>query len=118
MAREPETVTPPKFQFVGNFLEQSGQWLMTAVVGPFADFLKRYGAFAVILLSLMAMYRISDYVLGILANPFYLEVGFTKTQVANIAKLYGCGSPCSASAQAAGRSSNSACDAASFCRPY
>jgi PAT family beta-lactamase induction signal transducer AmpG len=37
----------------------------------------------------MAMFRISDYVLGILANPFYLDVGFTKSQVASVAKLYG-----------------------------
>jgi PAT family beta-lactamase induction signal transducer AmpG len=41
------------------------------------------------MLLFMAVFRISDYVLGILANPFYLYVGFTKSQIASVAKLYG-----------------------------
>lgn len=89
MSKEPEVLQPPQFQFDGSMGERIGKWMMVAVVGPFVDFFKRYGKFAVMLLSLMAMYRISDYVLGILANPFYLIIGFTKTEIANIAKLYG-----------------------------
>ena len=37
----------------------------------------------------MSLYRISDYVLGILANPFYLAIGYSKPQIATIAKVYG-----------------------------
>lgn len=65
------------------------RWFGAAVVGPFVDFFKRYGSFALLLLTFIALYRISDYVLGILANPFYLDVGFSKAEIASVAKLYG-----------------------------
>ncbi len=65
------------------------RWFGHSVVGPFADFFKRYGSFAMIMLLFIALYRISDYVLGIMANPFYDDIGFTKSQVASVAKLYG-----------------------------
>lgn len=64
-------------------------WFMESVVGPFADFFRRYGQFALTLLAFIAVFRISDYVLGILANPFYLDVGFSKSEIASVAKLYG-----------------------------
>jgi PAT family beta-lactamase induction signal transducer AmpG len=38
---------------------------------------------------LIAVYRISDVVMGIMANPFYVDMGFTKTEVASVTKLYG-----------------------------
>ena len=41
------------------------------------------------MLAFISFYRISDYVLGILANPFYLDIGYSKIQVAVIAKTYG-----------------------------
>lgn len=72
-----------------NVLEKVALWFRTAVAMPFADFLKRFGSFAIVLLLFISFYRISDYVLGILANPFYLEIGYTKAQVAAIAKVYG-----------------------------
>ena len=65
------------------------RWFGKSVVGPFADFFRRYGWFALTMLLFIALYRISDYVLGILANPFYDDIGFTKSQVASVAKLYG-----------------------------
>ena len=64
-------------------------WFVDSVVGPFVDFFKRYGGFALTLLAFIAVFRISDYVLGILANPFYLDIGFSKAQIASVAKLYG-----------------------------
>lgn len=64
-------------------------WFVESVIGPFVDFFKRYGSFALTMLAFIAVYRISDYVLGILANPFYLDVGFSKAEIASVAKLYG-----------------------------
>jgi len=64
-------------------------WLLDSVIGPFLDFFRRYGRFALTMLAFIAVFRISDYVLGILANPFYLDIGFTKAQIASVAKLYG-----------------------------
>ncbi|MEM9402742.1 MAG: MFS transporter [Pseudomonadota bacterium] len=65
------------------------RWFGKSVAGPFADFFQRYGRFAVVMLLFIALYRISDYVLGIMANPFYDDIGFTKSEVASVAKLYG-----------------------------
>jgi PAT family beta-lactamase induction signal transducer AmpG len=64
-------------------------WVRTAVVGPFADFIDRYRWHALLLLALIAMYRISDVVMGIMANPFYVDMGYTKDEVAAVSKLYG-----------------------------
>ncbi len=66
-----------------------GSWFKQAVADPFADFFRRYGKFAIVMLLFISLYRLSDYVLGILANPFYLEIGYSKLQVAAIAKVYG-----------------------------
>ena len=64
-------------------------WLREAVVEPFADFVRRYRWQAALLLSLIAIYRISDVVMGIMANPFYVDMGFTKDEVAAVSKVYG-----------------------------
>jgi len=64
-------------------------WVRSAVVGPFADFVTRYRWHALLLLALIAMYRISDVVMGIMANPFYVDMGYTKDEVAAVSKLYG-----------------------------
>ena len=41
------------------------------------------------MLVLIATYRISDVVMGIMANPFYQDIGFTKEQVAAVSKVFG-----------------------------
>jgi PAT family beta-lactamase induction signal transducer AmpG len=64
-------------------------WLQGALFDPFADFLRRYRWQAVLLLALIAVYRISDVVMGIMANPFYVDMGFTKEEVAAVTKVYG-----------------------------
>jgi PAT family beta-lactamase induction signal transducer AmpG len=87
--KEPENIRPPDYQFTGSVAEKVNKWILAAVVGPISDFFRRYAHFAGILLLFMALFRISDYVLGILANPFYLHLGFSKAQVASVAKLYG-----------------------------
>ncbi len=64
-------------------------WLQTAVVGPFADFIRRFRWHALLLLALIATYRISDVVLGVMAFPFYVDMGYSKDEVAAISKVYG-----------------------------
>ena len=65
------------------------EWLQVALINPFADFCKRYGWQAFLILSLIATYRISDIVMGIMANPFYVDMGYTKDEVAAVTKIYG-----------------------------
>ncbi|MGV1044478.1 AmpG family muropeptide MFS transporter [Limnohabitans sp.] len=65
------------------------EWVQGALVDPFADFWRRYRWQAVLVLALIAVYRISDVVMGIMANPFYVDMGFTKDEVAAVTKVYG-----------------------------
>jgi len=64
-------------------------WLRSAVLGPFLDFAQRYRWHAALLLALIATYRISDIVLGVMSNPFYRDMGFSKDEVATISGVYG-----------------------------
>jgi len=65
------------------------EWVKGALIEPFADFWRRYRWQALQVLALIAVYRISDVVMGIMANPFYVDMGFTKTEVASVTKVYG-----------------------------
>ena len=65
------------------------EWLRSALIEPFVDFLQRYGKQALLILALIAIYRISDVVMGIMANPFYVDMGYTKDEVAAVTKIYG-----------------------------
>src|SRR5450830_1470588 len=65
------------------------EWLRGALIEPFADFLHRYGKQALLILALISIYRISDVVMGIMANPFYVDMGYTKDEVAAVTKIYG-----------------------------
>jgi PAT family beta-lactamase induction signal transducer AmpG len=65
------------------------QWLRITLIEPFADFFRRYQWQAALILGLIAVYRISDIVMGVMANPFYVDMGFTKDQVAGVTKVYG-----------------------------
>jgi PAT family beta-lactamase induction signal transducer AmpG len=64
-------------------------WLQSALIEPFADFIRRFQWQAVLLLALIATYRISDVVMGVMANPFYVDMGFTKEEIATVTKVYG-----------------------------
>ncbi len=67
----------------------AAEWLRNVLVEPFADFIRRYKWQAVLILSLIAIYRISDVVMGIMANPFYVDMGFSKEEVAAVSKVFG-----------------------------
>jgi PAT family beta-lactamase induction signal transducer AmpG len=69
--------------------KNAAEWLRSALVEPFADFVGRYRWHAALLLALIATYRISDVVMGIMANPFYVDMGYTKDEVAAVTKVYG-----------------------------
>jgi len=67
----------------------AADWLQGALVEPFADFIRRYHWQAALILALIAVYRISDVVMGIMANPFYVDMGYSKDEVAAVTKIYG-----------------------------
>lgn len=71
-------------------LRQVGSWFVGAVVCPFVDFFTRYGTrLAVLMLAFIASYRLTDFTMGVMANPFYLDVGYTLKEIAAVAKLFG-----------------------------
>jgi len=74
---------------ISSSLARAIAWLQTAVIGPFADFIGRFRWHALLLLALIAVYRISDVVLGVMAFPFYVDMGYSKDEVAAISKIYG-----------------------------
>ncbi len=73
----------------GSVAKRIEAWFVGAVVGPFAEFFVRNGWRAVFILALIAVYLMSDYLLGVMAGPFYIHMGYSKIEIANVAKLYG-----------------------------
>lgn len=68
---------------------EAAAWLYGAIVAPFMDFIGRYKWLAVFILALIGLYRLTDFVMGFMANPFYLEMGYSLTDIANVSKFYG-----------------------------
>ena len=59
----------------------------TMIIKPFKDFLSR--DYALIILAAIIFYKLGDAYLGVVATPFYLELGFTKSQISGIVKMFG-----------------------------
>lgn len=72
---------------VSSMLARAAGWLYAAVIVPFAEFMSR-PRWLVILLF-VALYKFGDSLAGIMTNPFLIEIGFSKLDIANISKLYG-----------------------------
>jgi len=65
-----------------------GRYLSVALGAPLANFFARYGQAAGLILALICVYRLSDFVLNIM-NPFYLDMGFSKLEIAEVRKVLG-----------------------------
>lgn len=70
-------------------LVKAEAWIVGAIVSPFVDFFRRHGWIALVILGFIALYRISDLTMGIMANPFYVAVHYSKIDIANVTKLMG-----------------------------
>ena len=67
-----------------------GASFIGAVVCPFVDFLTRYGTrLALLMLAFIASYRLTDFTMGVMANPFYIDIGYTLKEIAAVAKGFG-----------------------------
>jgi len=77
MVKEPHRAAPPKT-------------LREAVVEPFHEFINRSGwNGALLLLAFLFLYKLGDSMCTALATPFYLDMGFSKTQIGLVAKNAG-----------------------------
>jgi PAT family beta-lactamase induction signal transducer AmpG len=63
------------------------EWLVAYVVDPFRDFMTRPQWLAV--LAFVILYKLGDAFMGVMFNPFLLDLGFSKTEIAQVVKLYG-----------------------------
>jgi PAT family beta-lactamase induction signal transducer AmpG len=70
-------------------VRRSLAWLYGAVACPFLDFFGRYGKAALMILAFVAVYRLSDITMGVMANPFYIDLGFSKAEIASVTKVFG-----------------------------
>lgn len=101
--REPESSRPP-----GSILEEAHVvafmaardhlsirqrrllgWFYGAVGCPFGEFFRRNGKFALVVLLFISVYRLSDITMGVMANVFYDDLGFSKLDIANVSKTFG-----------------------------
>lgn len=97
--RDVNAATWEREQRVVDFLENSAHlpdglrkpmaWFIGAVVCPLTDFFQREGSLAIVILLLISVFRMSDIVMGGMANPFYLDLGFSVIEIANITKFFG-----------------------------
>ena len=79
---------------VAKIAELSGlvdqQMVRQTYIAPIKDFFVRYGGkTALVILLLVGFYRLSDIVLGVVSNVFYLDMGFSKNVIAGITKSFG-----------------------------
>lgn len=71
-------------------MRTAGAWFIGAVVCPFTDFFTRYGiAFGAVVLAFVCTYRLTEFTMGPMANPFYIDHGYTLIQIAQVVKVYG-----------------------------
>ena len=76
----------------GGFgLERAVAWFGDAVIGPFVEFFRRNGAFALLVLTFIGLSRVSDLLFGNIANVFYVDLGYSLLEIANVAKFFGFG---------------------------
>ena len=88
--REPRAVAfARRHPGMPGWMRHTGAWLIGAVVCPVTDFFGRFGRFALIMLGLVASFRITDIAMASMANPLYIDLGYSKAVIANISGAYG-----------------------------
>jgi PAT family beta-lactamase induction signal transducer AmpG len=63
--------------------------LQDAIVGPFVDFFAKHKAAGLVMLLMVALYRLPDFVMGPMYNPYYHDLGITKDTVAFVRGTFG-----------------------------
>ena len=72
-----------------NKIKNIYAWIIGAVICPFTEFFNRNGQFAIIILLFIGLFRVSDISMGIMANPLYVDVGYSDLQIGLVTKTIG-----------------------------
>ena len=83
----PEPEVPAEPAAAGQNLGSVLGWLRSAVWAPLADFFSREMWAAILLF--VVLYKFGDALAGVMANPLYVSLGFTASEVAAISKVFG-----------------------------
>ena len=59
----------------------TGRGFVDAVVGPFVEFFRTYGWLALLMLAMISFYRLPEFMMGPMANPYYHDLGLSKDTV-------------------------------------
>ena len=78
-----------KYPYLPRTIQRLIAWFVSSVINPFADFFKRNGLLALIILLFISVFRISDITMGVMANPFYIDLGFNLKEIAVVTKFFG-----------------------------
>ena len=72
-----------------TLVEKFLSWFKQSVINPFVDFFQRFDRLAIIILCLIGLYKLSEITMGVMANPFYIDLGFNEAEIGNIVKFFG-----------------------------
>lgn len=93
LAAEPSAQTSAVAQSAGALKTEAPLWtargLYQAIIGPFEAFLRTHGGKAVLLLVAVSLYRMPDFVMGPMVNPFYLDVGISREEIGGVRATIG-----------------------------
>jgi PAT family beta-lactamase induction signal transducer AmpG len=74
---------------LGGRFQDAGAWLIGAVVAPLVDFFRRNGWMALPVLALVGLFKVSDISMAAMANPLYLDLGFSLSEIATVTNVFG-----------------------------
>ncbi len=86
---EREVIESLDIPLSSGLLSRIRNWFAAAVVSPFVEFFSRHGWFAMVILLFIMVFRISDITLGVMANPFYIDMGYNELQIGLVTKTVG-----------------------------
>ena len=82
LAREPAASQRPEVASHAPLWTVSGLW--DAIAGPFLAFFRTHGKWALLMLAAISLYRLPDFVMGPMSNPFYADIGIDKAFVGEV----------------------------------
>jgi PAT family beta-lactamase induction signal transducer AmpG len=81
---------PKPDKMMAQDIQPAEGWFRSAVVAPFVEFFQRNNPqIAMVILLFILLYKFGDAFAGVMANPFYIRIGFSKIEIANVSKIFG-----------------------------
>ncbi|MDJ0950018.1 MAG: MFS transporter [Alphaproteobacteria bacterium] len=85
---QPVVAAPARSRLIG-LPGKALRWFVRAIIEPFVDFFARNGRLGLVILLFVGLFRLSDITLGVMANPFYIDMGFSLSDIATATKVLG-----------------------------